>query len=114
LKLAGREQGDEVVELVQAILNRRGGEQQQVLLLEIVDELPRDAGAALEMMRLIHNDQVIGRRRDAGAVLGPAGSGQRGDYPWETFPGRRPMLAELGAARGDEPQQAELGLQLFA
>ena len=113
LELARLEDGDQVIQFVQAVLHRRSGEHQDVLLLKRVDELPGDAGAVLEMVRLIHDHQVVDDVLDDAAVFATAGRGQRGDHAGESGPRLRPQLAELRVVVGDEVGQAKLARQFL-
>src|SRR6266700_4020181 len=53
-ELPGPEQRDEIVQLAQVVLERRGGEQQDEVPLDLLDELVGRAAVALHLVRLVH------------------------------------------------------------
>src|SRR5438093_1200433 len=57
-ELPGPEQGDEVVELAQVVLERRRGQQQDEIPLDFLDELVGRAAVALHLVRLVHDDEI--------------------------------------------------------
>ncbi len=57
-ELSGPEQRDEVVQLAQVVLERRGGEQQDEIALDFLDELIGRAAVTLHLVRLVHDHQV--------------------------------------------------------
>ena len=57
-ELPGAEQGDEVVQLAQVVLQRRRREQQDKIALDLLDELVRRAAVALDLVRLVHDHEV--------------------------------------------------------
>ena len=59
LEVPRLEQGHQVVEFFQAVLHRGGGEHQQKGLADGVDQLPVQRRPVLEVVRFIHNDNVI-------------------------------------------------------
>ena len=113
-QLPGLEHGDQVVEFAEAVLHRRGREQQDEALLQLVDQLPRDRGPVLQVMRLVDDDQVVEIGGDHLAVFGPACGGQRSDHPREVSPGVRAQAAEGLVVGGDKVEDIELGGQLLA
>src|SRR4029077_12506606 len=69
------EQREQIVELDQIVLYRRGREQQQKTLIEPIDELPALAGSITQVMGFIHDDQVETACEQALRVLPPARQG---------------------------------------
>jgi len=57
-ELSGAEQGDEVVQLAQVVLQRRRREQQDEVALDLLDEFVRRAAVALDLVRLVHDHEV--------------------------------------------------------
>ena len=51
----------QIVQLGQAVLDRRGGQQQNVALFQLIDQLPGHRGAIFEVMRFVYNHQVVQR-----------------------------------------------------
>ena len=58
---AGLEQGEKVVEFQEAVLHRGCREQEQEALLQAVDQLVAGAGLVAQVMRLVHDDDVVGQ-----------------------------------------------------
>ena len=89
---AGLEQGEQVVEFQEAVLHRGCREQEQEALLQAVDQLVAGAGLVAQVMRLVHDDDVVGQTgQRLGDVLA-SGGGDRGDHP-----GLRPEGGGVGA-----------------
>ena len=81
--------------------------------MQCVDKFPRDTGTILEVVRLIHDHQVVDNVCDDAAVFGAAGRGQRGDHAREGSPRLRAEFAELFVIVGDKVGQTELARQLL-
>src|SRR5439155_2419430 len=56
--LYGPQQGDEVVQLAQVVLQRRRREQQDEVALDLLDELVGCAAVALDLVRLVHDHEI--------------------------------------------------------
>src|SRR3989440_422201 len=96
-ELPGAEQRDEVVQLTQVVLKRRGGEQQDEIPLDFLDELVGRAPVALHLLRLVHDHQVPPVPQDLLGVPPRARAVVRDDRP-----GDGPTLPVVGVGRSLE------------
>ncbi len=79
-KLPRRQDRDQAVQLHQIVLHRRRRQHQHVTLAHLVDKLPGQCAAIFELVRLIHNQQIIVARQD-----------------------RLPLVRQLGAIKAGDP-----------
>ena len=112
LQLARLQQRNQVEELVQVVLHRRRRQQEQVALAQVVDELPADAGAVLQVVRLVHDDDVVGVLQNVPAVRGQLRRADGSDHAVELAPGFAAEGAELRVVVGNA-LDAELVRHLF-
>src|SRR5213080_1118147 len=73
-ELAGPEQGDEVVELAQVVLERSRSEEQQVIAVDLLEESIGRGAVILDLVRFIDNDEVPAVAKDLLRVARAAGS----------------------------------------
>ena len=106
LELPGRaqqarlQQRDQVEQLLEVVLHRRGGQQQDVLLLQLAGELPELGVAVAQVVGLIDDDQVPVAGQDGGAVRLALGGVHRGDDAGRTRSRRRRPRARKAGRRG--------------
>ena len=93
-QLTGLEQCDQVEQLVQIVLDRRRGEEQEVGPPEPVHELPEDSAGVPQVMGLVHDDEVIRDLLNHAGMLWPLGRVEGGDHALEALPGLPPRLPE--------------------
>ena len=112
LEDAGLQQRQQVVELDEIVLHRRGGEQQQKTLGQTVDQLVALAGAVAQVVGLVDDHQIERLCEQPVGMLAPARERERSDDPR-----RRPealgVLAKQRVVRG-HAGNIELGLQFLA
>ena len=65
---AGTHEGREVVELAHVVLHRRGGEQQQVARIQVVDEPPAQREVIPQPVGLVDDHEIVVRAAHAAAV----------------------------------------------
>ncbi len=63
-QLAGREDGDQAVQFHQVVLHRRGRQHEHIALADLVDELPGQRVAILELVGLVDDQQIVVARQD--------------------------------------------------
>src|SRR4051812_22604600 len=63
-ELAGAEQGDEVVELAQVVLQRSRREEQQVIAVDLLQESIRRGAVILDLVRFIDDHEVPAVAKD--------------------------------------------------
>src|SRR5688572_13106295 len=68
-ELTGPQQGDEVIELAEVVLERSRGEQQDVVALDFLEELVARGRFILDLVGLVDDDQVPSVPQDLAAVL---------------------------------------------
>ncbi len=78
-ELARRQDRDQAVQLHQVVLDGRSGEHEHIALADLVDELPGERAAVFELVRFVHNEQVIVAGEDSVAVAFAFGAVQADD-----------------------------------
>lgn len=111
LKLSRLQNGNEIKQLDEVVLDRRGREQQYELFLELIHELPREGGPVLEVVRLVHHHEIVELLRDQRHVFGALRRIERRDNE-PLFPEAGRVACELLIVRGQK-LDAEFGLHLF-
>ena len=99
-ELAGPQQRDEVVQLAQIVLQWRGGEEQDEVPLDLLDEPVGRAALALHLVRLVDDHQIPAVSQDLLGVAARAGPVVRHDRFRDALPvfrvgGRLEALEEL-------------------
>lgn len=99
-ELTRPQQRDQVVQLTQVVLERRRGEQQQVVLVEVADHLVGARAVVLDLVRLVHDHQVPVPLQDLVGMPPVHGPVIRDDAARRLPPlggllGRRELLEEL-------------------
>src|SRR3954471_14774146 len=99
-ELAGSEQGDEVVELAEIVLQRRCREQQEIVAIELLNELVTRGRVMLDLVLFVDDDEVPSMAQDRfgvsladGAVVG--NDRLRNASPIVRISGRVESLEEL-------------------
>ena len=105
------EQRQQIVKFDQRILHRRRRKQQQEAFVERVDELPVGGHAVFQMMRFVHDHQVVMLLRENFLMLSSARRGNRSDHARLRPEGLRVAADERIVARGK--RHVELGRHLF-
>ncbi|GFP25761.1 hypothetical protein HKBW3S25_01242, partial [Candidatus Hakubella thermalkaliphila] len=111
LELSRLQNGNEIKQLDEVVLDRRGREQQYELFLELIHKLPREGSPVLEMVRLVHHHEVVELLRDQRHVFGALRRIERRDNE-PLFPEAGRVACELLIVRGQK-LDAEFGLHLF-
>ena len=109
----GRDQAHHLVQVLQPVLHRRRGQQQQMAGPQLADQLPRGAARCAHPVRLVHDDQVPLVPGQRGLERLAARGGQRGDHDRPVgAPGYRSQSGNPAPGRS-HGRHAELALELL-